>query len=222
MQVGSVYQTNRCGNVEIISINKSKALVSFINTGTVKEFRTCWIESGCIRDPYAKLFCGVACVGNISTKGKYRPYYSVWHDMIDRCYNENNKRYTAYKNVFVCERWLVFENFYNDCKSIEGFDEVEFLNGNLVLDKDIKQRFAKEKIYSPATCTWTDKTTNASIQDNQQKNFTALSPDGELISSFNITDFARRYNLNRKNISAVLHGHGKTVHGWQFSYEEIA
>lgn len=221
MNIGSIYHTNRCGNVEVLSTMNDKAVVRFLNTGTEKQFRSCWIQDGCIRDPYAKLFCGVACTGNIKTKGMYRPYYSVWHDMIDRCYNTNNKRYGAYKNVTVNERWLVFENFYKDCKSIEGFDEELFLNGELVLDKDIKQRRSSSKSYSKDTCTWVCKHTNNQIQDGQQRPFIAVSPEGDTYHSSNITDFARQHGLNRKNISAVLHGRGKTVHGWRFSYEEI-
>lgn len=221
MNIGAVYPTNNCGNVCVMCTDHGKAVVRFLNTGTIKEFRQHWVEHGCIRDPYAKIFCGVACVGNINTKGKYRPYYNVWHDMIDRCYNKNNKRYKAYRNTSVSDDWLVFENFYGDCKTIDGFDEQLFLNGQLTLDKDIKQRFANTKLYSKDTCTWVSKHVNSSIQDSQQRMFFAVAPDGTKYSHYNITQFAKEHSLNRKNISAVLHGRGKTVHGWRFSYEEI-
>lgn len=221
MHIGSIYHTNSCGNVEVLDVANDKAVVRFLNTGTEKQFRTCWIKDGCIRDPYAKSLCGVACTGDIKTKGKYKPYYAVWHDMINRCYNQNNKRAGAYSTVFVDDRWLVFENFYNDCKEIDGFDEELFVLGKLVLDKDIKQRYSRSKIYSKDTCVWVDKHTNNRIQDGQQKPFVAISPFGKEYHSYNITDFAREHGLNRKNISAVLHGRGKTVHGWRFSYEEI-
>lgn len=222
MEIGSIYQTNNCGNVKIISINKDKATVIFLNTGTIKEFRICWINNGCIRDPYARLFCGVACTGNIKTKGKYKPYYSVWHDMIDRCYNKNNKRHAAYKNVSVCSEWLVFENFYNTCKEVDGFDENEFLNGLIVLDKYIKQRHLKNKVYSKDTCMWVSKEQNNKIQDGQQRIFYGMSPSGILYKDTNINDFARKHNLTRQRIQDALHLRKDVVcGGWRFSYEEI-
>lgn len=222
MNIGSIYQTHNCGSVVVLGINKDKASVRFLNTGTVKEFRACWIETGCIRDPYAKLVCGVACTGNIKTKGHYKPYYSVWHDMINRCYNKNNKRYNAYKNVEVCEEWLVFENFYNTCKSVDGFNEKTFLDGLIVLDKDIKQRYIDKKVYSPETCLWVSKEQNNKIQDGQQKKFFGLSPSGTLYIDSNINEFSRKHNIPRQRIQDALHLRKKTVcGGWQFSYEEI-
>ena len=223
LTTGSVYQTKYYGNIEIVDRgNKYDSyLVRFINTDTRKEFRKDQIISGYIRDPFAKRVCGVACTGDIKTKGKYKAYYAVWHDMINRCYNPNNKRYDSYKNTEVENRWLVFKNFYEDCPEIEGFDKELFESGELVLDKDLKQRFYPKKIYSKDACTWVSKAVNNKVQDHQQKMFYAKSPEGESFISCNISEFARIHNLNRKNISAVLHGKGKTVHGWRFSYEEI-
>lgn len=222
MEIGSIYQTNNCGNVEIINVHKDKAIVKFLNTGTIKEFRTCWIKDGCIRDPYAKLLCSVACIGNIKTKGHYRPYYSVWHDMINRCYNKKDKRYKAYCNVKVCDEWLVFENFYNSCKEVDGFNEEDFLNGRIVLDKDIKQRHFENKVYSKDTCTWVLKELNNKIQDGQQREFYGMSPSGEAYKDTNINDFAKKHNLMRQRIQDALHQRKDVVcGGWRFSYEEI-
>ena len=223
IKINSVYQTNNYGPIKVIAkLPKNDFYqIMFLDTGTEKEARGYQITNGCVRDQFAKSFCGVAATGNIKTKGKYKPYYSVWHDMINRCYNENDKRYNAYKNVNVDERWLIFENFYEDAPKIEGFDEQLFLNGDLVLDKDIKQRHKRSKIYSLNTCTWVSKHDNNVIQDSQQKPFIAISPTGERYREWNITEFARRNGLRRRNISAVLHGRGKTVKKWTFYYEEI-
>ena len=42
--------------------------------------------------------------------------YVVWHAMMSRCYNPNNKYYKHYggRGIRVCERWHTFENFYAD------------------------------------------------------------------------------------------------------------
>ena len=42
--------------------------------------------------------------------------YSVWRGMKQRCYNENCKEYKYYgdRGIQMCDRWLTFENFYQD------------------------------------------------------------------------------------------------------------
>lgn len=223
INIGSTYNTSNYGKVIVLekSSRSDFYVVKFIRTGTIKEFRGCHIKNGTIRDPYAKTVCGVACTGNIKTKGKYRVLYSVWHDMIGRCYDPSNKRYEAYKNVSVDESWLVFENFYNDVRKIEGYDEQKIADGILVLDKDLKQRNRTDKIYSKDTCLWISKKENNQIQDNQQRAFTAVSPDGKVYEDCNISRFCREHGLKRRHVSGVLHNRSKTTNGWKFSYKEI-
>lgn len=45
-----------------------------------------------------------------------KPEYPVWAEMIQRCTNQNNKRWTDYggRGIKVCERWFLFANFYAD------------------------------------------------------------------------------------------------------------
>ncbi len=220
IKIGSYYNSNKYGKVVVLSKEENDYYkVKFLRTGTIKKFRSSQIKNGDIRDCYSKSVCGVACTGDIKTKGKYKPYYSVWHDMINRCYNPNNKQSETYKNVTVCDEWLIFKNFYDEVKEIEGFDEVLFEKGELVLDKDIKQRFLKHKIYSKNTCKWVSKRENNKIQDKQQKPFIAISPIGEIFKDYNITDFARKHSLERRSISSVLHGRIKTTRGWSFKYD---
>ena len=220
IELRKTYETNRFGPIIVLSAGTKPRyyVVRFLQTNTEKEFREDQILIGCIRDPYARNVCGVACTGDIKTKGKYGVFYSIWHDMINRCYNPHNKRYDAYKDVEVDKDWLVFENFYNEASLIDGFDEKKIINGTLVLDKDIKQRFVKKKIYSKDTCIWIDKNTNNGIQDGQQKPFVAVSPNGEYYKGFNISSFARNHNLSRRHVSGVLHGRAKSTKGWKFQY----
>lgn len=223
LTIGSQYLSNNYGPVIVIGAGKNSGfyLVQFIQTGTQKEFRESWIKEGCIRDPYAPKLCGIACTGNIKTKGKYKCFYSIWHDMINRCYNPKDKRHEAYKNVSVSSRWLVFENFYNDIIKIEGFNEEKIRNGELILDKDLKQRYAQNKVYSIDTCTWIPKYENNRVQDSQQHYFVAISPEGAVFRDNNISEFARSHNLNRRSISGVLHNRASSTHGWKFTFEDI-
>lgn len=223
ININSIYSTTRSGNIRVLKKDQKTDFytIEFINTGFRKSVRGDQIKSGSVRDPYAKIVCGVACVGNIKTKGKYKTLYSIWHDMINRCYNKKNKRYNTYKNVSVDESWLIFENFYNDAPLIEGYDKEKINEGKLVLDKDTKQRFSENKCYSLKTCIWIAPTQNNQIQDSQQKYFIAISPEGEKIRDYNITRFAKEHGLERKHISGVLHNRAKSTGGWKFIYEEI-
>ena len=74
--------------------------------------------------------------------------YQKWYDMIRRCYNEDfhkTENGKCYIGCSVCERWLTLSNFVEDFESIDGYDRERFLNGELVLDKDIKSRKRGEK-----------------------------------------------------------------------------
>lgn len=51
-----------------------------------------------------------------STRGNRSPVYGVWRNMISRCTNPNVESYKNYgaRGITVCERWLKFENFFED------------------------------------------------------------------------------------------------------------
>lgn len=222
LNIGKHYPSNNCGEVEVLeNVSNRYWKVKFINTGTEDSFREDAILAGCIRDKNAPLKLGIGSIGNVGTRHENKKYYGIWRDMLGRCYDQNNKRYKANINVVVCKRWLCFENFLEDCPKIDGWDEQKFQNGEIVLDKDKKQRYQKNKVYSKDTCSWLSASENNVMQDGQMKPFVAISPEGTVFHDYNITDFARKHNLERKHISGVLHGRAKTTSGWKFFYEEI-
>jgi hypothetical protein len=63
-----------------------------------------------------------------------------------RCENPNNKSFTNYgaRGIKVCERWGVFENFYND------MGDPPFLGAQI-------DRINNHKDYEPENCRWSDK-----------------------------------------------------------------
>lgn len=212
-----IFKTKNYGLVEVVGEGSkyNYLKVRFFNTGHIDEFRKDAVEKGEIRDKYAVTLCGVGIIGDIKTRGKYKPYYTVWRNMIMRCYSGKQP---SYQHVEVCERWKTFEYFYHDVPCIPGWNEQEFLNNKLSLDKDCKQRFLQEKVYSLETCMWLSWHENEKMQDSQQRMFRAVSPDGVVYTDSNITDFAKRFGLERKQISAVLHGRFKTTMGWTFCF----
>lgn len=216
--VGTIIKSKNFGVARVIDNGYKYGYfkVQFKNTGNIDEFRTDAIKKGEIRDKYAPTLLGIGIIGNIKTRGKYKKYYSLWRNMITRCYSKSNSAY--YGKVEVCKEWLVFEAFYEDIKNVDGWNEDEFENGNLVLDKDIKQPFFNHKIYSKNTCTWTTQDINSTIQDAQQREFIGVSENGDTFKSRNISDAARKIGSDRRQVSAVLHGRFKTTKGWKFHY----
>lgn len=212
-------KTKNFGDAEIIGFGSKYGYlkVKFLRTGHVDEFRKDAVYKGEIRDKYAVTFCGVGIIGDIRTRGRYKPYYLIWRNMICRCYAGKN---AAYKDVAVCDRWKTFEYFYGDVPTIEGWDAELFKAGVLDLDKDAKQPHSKTKMYSAETCCWLPRHQNRCLQDGQQRWFNAISPSGDVFYERNITAFAREHGLERKQISAVLHKRFNSTLGWKFEYAD--
>mgnify|MGYP002512350366 CR=1 FL=1 len=101
----------------------------------------------------------------VETKWNKMVYWK-WQNMLYRCYNEDFHKTKNGKNYIgctVCERWLVLSNFVEDFELIDGYDRERFLNGELVLDKDIKSRNRgeKNKQYIMIECLLTTQPENA-------------------------------------------------------------
>lgn len=114
-----------CGNTGIID---TRRLVH-------KKSQSC----GCIRDEM-QLKHGQSGQGGVRT-GEY----TSWHQMKQRCLNENDKRYPDYggRGIKVYEPWLEFTNFFKDMGSKptekHSIDRID-VNGN----------------YEPSNCKWSD------------------------------------------------------------------
>lgn len=91
--------------------------------------------------------------------GKHRqvwmcPYYRVWKGLLGRCYYEKNlNRNPTYVGCTVCEEWLTFSNFRN------WMVEQDWQGKQL--DKDVL--FQGNKIYSPESCVFVDRSVNVFV-----------------------------------------------------------
>jgi hypothetical protein len=81
----------------------------------------------------------------------------IWSDMKRRCFNPKAAQYRHYggRGIDVCERWLVFENFYADM-------------GDPPLGCSI-DRVDNDGNYGPGNCRWADRQ-----QQNKNKRQTRL------------------------------------------------
>ncbi len=153
-----------------------------------------------------------------SDKAKIRrKIYMIWWHIKDRCYNENNPRYSLYggRGVTLCEEWHCFDRFIDDIKQIQGYSDFDILNGNIHLDKDSLDM--NNKIYCKEKCIFIPIELNNKFKPNQMKPFKAISPNGDEFVVYNRSEFAREHNLRQSTISDCLSGRVKKHKGWSFT-----
>ena len=98
----------------------------------------------------------------LNDKGVYQEYkwYKTWKNIINRCYNPNNKSYKYYgmKGIYVSDEWKkssVFRDFYIKNNP----------NDDLELDKDL----LRKGYYGENSCVFLSKKENISLQIEQKR-----------------------------------------------------
>ena len=87
-----------------------------------------------------------------ASKTKNKKAYSVWYDMIFRCYSPKAKEsFPTYSDCKVCDEWMTLSNFieWHESNYIDGYS----------LDKDILK--LDNKIYCPDFCRYVPNIVNA-------------------------------------------------------------
>ena len=204
---------------DIYDGNKSKCLIHFINTGYVTEVYKQNLIKGSFTDTYEKTIYGVACKGRIKCLTKHQKIaFHRWNSMISRCYNKNDINYHNYglKGIKISERWLTFENYYEDLPKIKGYNEELWLQHKIELDKDI----SKSNIYSFENTKFIPKLENILLQGRNYKPFKAISPNGEILIYTNQTVCGKELNILPRSIGKCLHNKLRQTHGYRFEYLE--
>lgn len=159
-----IYKSNNYGEYKILreiepkvypSGNKIRMVeVLFLQTGTIVQTKLSTATgSHAIKDNYYPRIYNVACIGD--SHMIHNKLYKCWNDMINRCYNPNNRSYKYYGGIgiTVSNSWLCYENFVSDAYNLPGFYEYINYDG-YQLDKDTLQQGVPDnmKIYSKDTC----------------------------------------------------------------------
>lgn len=102
--------------------------------------------------------------------------YSIWYSMKDRCYNIKHDYYYNYggRGIKVCDRWLIFDNFYKDLINDYKNHVKEYGEKNTTLD-----RIDSNGNYYPENCRW------ATIKEqNNNRNDNIITPTGETLKQY--------------------------------------
>lgn len=134
--------------------------------------------------------------------------HRIWKDMKRRCNNPSRKNYCDYggRGIKVCDEWESdFMNFYNWAMDNEYSDE-------LTID-----RIDNDGNYEPNNCRWITSDKQKS-NTRRQREFIAISPEGNQFKVKVQTHFAKEHGLDRRQIGDCLHGRQKSHRGWKFKY----
>jgi hypothetical protein len=145
---GDVYK-QKVGTAKVLTYHGTKNIdIEFIDTGTRLNVSAQQLKKGSIEDKMAPKLFGVGYHGFgvhlPSHKGKLTKPYTLWYDMLCRCYNTtlHKTKHSTYVGITVCKEWHNFQVF------------AEWLEKNYVkgwtLDKDL----LGGSVYSPETCVY--------------------------------------------------------------------
>lgn len=117
---------------------------------------------------------------------RYSKEYTAWSHMKDRCLNPKNKRYADYggRGITVCERWMSFENFFEDMGLAPS--------KNLTLE-----RVENEDGYYKENCKWA----TAKEQVINRRGIKKYEYGGK---SLTVSDWAKELDVNKSAISRRL------------------
>jgi len=190
---GYSYQWRNCSNIELV--DKKTSIYAAINEP---------IDGATV--------CGIA-KGVPEGSQRDEHIYSVWSEMIHRCYNKDRKHYKYYgaKGVKVCDRWLDYTNFASDFYKIENGYAKKIDKDNFSLDKD----YYGSNLYAPDTTIWLSKDEQR-INTGRTKLVKVTFPSGTQEFVVDVVNFCFRYQLDYSSVTKCIRGKKESVKGYKF------
>lgn len=181
--IGRIYESNNFGKFKIIEYvgkdNNDNDLfkIQFKDTGYINIVSYVAIRHGAVRDKMKPVIAGIGYVGNLDkpiSSPELFQFYKPWNDMMNRCYNKNDKDYPGYGaiGISVDPRWHCFANYYEDIQHIPNFELKLKYPKEYQIDKDYLQRNIpkSQRVYSKDTCIWLSKHDNVSLMSDRYDN----------------------------------------------------
>ena len=211
---GAVRDSRYFGKFEVVEYTNSRDVrVRFLATGYEVCHRLAEVRKGEIKDKLLPSVAGVGYIGEgkykPSTKNKHTRAYTVWKDMLTRCYSERaSVSMPTYTDCTVNEEWYNFQNFarWFETNYIDGYQ----------LDKDIKVK--GNRIYGSSTCIFVSPQENTEAAS--AKHYTMVSPNGIVTDFYNITKFCKDRGLDTSCLIKVNNGERQHHKGWTRHEEE--
>ena len=132
--------------------------------------------------------------GHIAHHESKTRLYSIWRNMLDRCFNTNNPQYKRYgaRGILVCEEWFEYVPF-RDWAMANGYDK------SLSID-----RIDNDGGYSPENCRWA----TAVQQANNTRKTRFITYNGETHS---VSEWARILNIKQSTLNMRINKYGWSV-----------
>lgn len=147
-------------------------LIEFIETQTRTIANGSNILKGKVKDLYYPRICGVGYVGEIESPSSH-PLYSIWQNMLKRCYEQSHKNYNEYggDGVYVDKRWHNFSNYVEDISKKYNYEKLikDKKTWNIDKDKICKEMNIHPKIYSNETTIIITARENSSMREREYK-----------------------------------------------------
>jgi len=134
--------------------------------------------------------------GQSGNNGKASGAYVSWISMVSRCNNPNNVDYHYYggRGISVCERWLIFENFFEDMG-----ERPEGMTIDRFPDKDGN--------YEPSNCRWATRKQQGQYRRTQKLTKEKVREIKILISEGNTNkSIAEKYGVSMQTICDIKKG----------------
>lgn len=156
-------QSNNSGLFTVLEQTSNRYKIVFKDTGFITTVLRENAKVGKVNDPYHKSVYGIGFLGEYVRPYYIKHAYTLWHNMLKRCYCEaDNKGYYG-RGIEVSKEWLCFGDFLRDIESLTNFDKwiigqynKEEIQYNL--DKDFA--YYGCTVYSKDNCQFIDETLN--------------------------------------------------------------
>ncbi len=146
-----------------------------------------------------------------------RHLYSIWNEMLHRCYDPTRKHYAEYggRGIFVNERWHDFNNFLADALRLPNGLLKRYYPDDYELDKD----YYATNQYGPQTCLWLTRQ-EQNINTRRGRAIQAQSPWGDRIITMDVAGLCQDRGLDESSVYKCLRGETQQHKGWTFSVFE--
>lgn len=219
--------TNKIGlTFTVVEQNQEKSTpkntvwnVQFDQTGSIVSALRPNIKRGQVIDPFYKSVFGEGCLGMPIEKRSpyYKAAYTLWYNMMRRCYDHNLPEYHLYggRGVYVESNWRCFSNFYRDIHGLVGFNKWSTEPTKYCLDKD----YFASNCYGKNTCVFITQEYNVALTGATGEKFVATNKHTGNTYDFTIQRwFAREHNIKHsQSISTALNSSPtQSTKNWKF------